>query len=257
MSLARRHRDRVLAAGAAQLSSSTQDPQVSVEAASAGVSFPPAGAATAAAQIGLRLTHDLRRLKEIKSVDAKIAAKREMLPEYRDWVLGLLDANAGVGTGLAAEVLPTMMVWLIDVGAYDEALDLLPFLLRHNVPMPARYQRDAATIAIEEIADAAIRADALAAAFPVEVLARLDDLTAGLDVHDPVRAKLAKAIGIHGLALAEELSAEDNRYALEGALRSLMEAQRLNDRSGVKDKIRRAEKLLAALNTAGSDQEPA
>ena len=248
MSLARRHRDRVLAAQTVLATDPASAPDGGADAASAADSFPAAGAA----QIVLRLTHDLRRLKEIKSVDAKISAKREMLPEYGSWVLGLLEADTGVGNGLSAEVLPTIMVWLIDVGNYDEALELLPFLLKHRVQMPARYKRDAATVAIEEIADAALKALGLGASFPLEVLARVTELTDGLDVHDEVRAKLAKAIGIAGLALAEELPAEEARAALQGALSALLEAQRLNDRAGVKDKIKRAEKLLAALDTAAT-----
>jgi hypothetical protein len=67
----------------------------------------------------------------------------------------VVAADAGVGSGTAADVVPTCMVWLIDVGAYGEALDLVPFLLRHRVEMPRRYERDVATIVVEEIADAA------------------------------------------------------------------------------------------------------
>lgn len=272
MSLARRHRDRVLAAQTVNAAAATADAASEAPAAlgirgrtdSSGASFPPAGAppvnATpaerAAHQIALRLTHDLRRLKEIKAIDAKVAAKREMLPEYRDWVLGILEADAGVGTGLAAEVVPTVMVWLIDVGAYEDALAILPFLLRHKVAMPSRYQRDAATIAIEEIADDALIATAAGASFPVEVLALVETLTDGLDIHDEVRAKLAKAIGVIGLDISEDLPAEYAAPALEQVLRSLNEAHRLNPRVGVKEKIKRAQKLLAALPAQKTEIAP-
>jgi hypothetical protein len=145
----------------------------------------------------------LRRLKEIRSIDRKIEAKRTMLPEYRAWVEGVVAADAGVGSGTAADVVPTCMVWLIDVGAYGEALDLVPFLLRHRVEMPRRYERDVATIVVEEIADAAARAQNAGERFDQAVLDTAEALTAGLDIHDQVRAKLLKAIGIEQLRTAE------------------------------------------------------
>lgn len=251
MSLARRKRDRILAA---QTISAAAAPVRGVGAAPVAAATPSAAAGTnaspafrAAAQIGLRLTHDLRRLKEIRSIDKKIEAKREMLPEYRAWIDGVMNADAGAGTGLAGEVLPTCMVWLIDIGDYARALDLVPFMLRHKVPMPSRYQRDAATIVAEEIADAAAKAQNAGNTFPLPILERVDELTAPLDLHDQVRAKLFKAIGVESLREAEDLPADESRQQLQYAVGALREAQRLNDRVGVKDRIKRADKLLAAL----------
>lgn len=203
-----------------------------------------------AAQIALRFTHDLRRLKEIRSIDRKIEAKRAMLPEYAAWIEGLLAADAGAGEGTVGEVLPTCMVWLIDTGAFDAALDLVPFILRHKVAMPSRYQRDAATIVVEEIADAAIKVQNAGNAFPLAVLERVEELTADLDLHDEVRAKLLKATGVELLRAAEDLPAEESSAALEATLATLRDAQRLNDRIGVKDRIKRADKLLAAASAA-------
>lgn len=206
------------------------------------------------AQIVLRFTLDLRRLKAIRSIDRKIEAKREMLPEYAAWIEGVLAADSGAGTGVAAEVLPTCMVWLIDIGEFGQALDLVPFLFRHQVAMPARYKRDTATIVVEEIATAAARAQNLGNAFPLGILERVDDLTAHLDLHDEVRAKLVKAIGIEQLRAAEELPAEDSKAALEATIATLRDAQRLNDRIGVKDRIKRADKLLSAVTAAETAQ---
>lgn len=251
MSLARRHRDRILAAKTV-----ASAPNGGSDAAPAAAPLPAAGAVNAspadraAAQIALRYTHDLRRLKEIRSIDMKIAAKREILPEYRDWVAGILAADAGVGTGVAAEVLPTCMVWLIDTGAYVEALDLVPFMFKHRVAMPSRYQRDAATIVVEEIATAALKAQGAGASFPIAILDRVADLTGSFDIHDEVRAKLLKAIGIEQLEEAEDLPADDAFAALTGAVSTLNEAQRLDNRVGVKDKIKRGLKLMAAITAA-------
>lgn len=264
MSLARRKRDRTLAAqtitAAPVLSCGGAPAATGHPAPAAGASIRPASiraasvratpAERAAAQIALRLTHDLRRLKEIRSIDRKIEAKRTMLPEYRAWVEGVVAADAGVGSGTAADVVPTCMVWLIDVGAYGEALDLVPFLLRHRVEMPRRYERDVATIVVEEIADAAARAQNAGERFDQAVLDTADALTSGLDIHDQVRAKLLKAIGIEQLRTAEDMPAEDSAIVLRSALVHLREAQRLHDRIGVKDRVKRAEKLLAAVEAA-------
>lgn len=253
MSLAQRKRDRILAAqtvsaAAAPVSEADHVPAAACPSVAGATNATPAE--RAAAQIGLRLIHDLRRLKEIRSIDRKVAAKREMLPEYKSWVEGVAAADAGVGTGLAAEVLPTVMVWLIDTGAYADALDLVPFVLRHDVQMPKRYQRDAATIVIEEIADAAAKAQNAGGTFDLDVLDRVQELTADLDIHDEVRSKLHKAIGIEQLRVAEDVEAQFSAGPLDAALDSLRQAQRLNGRVGVKDRIKRAEKLLRTVATS-------
>ncbi len=236
-SLARQHMAKVLAAQTVAAADGGDGAEI--------IDASPAD--RAARQMALRLTHDLRRLKEIKAVSAKSEAKRQMLPEYGPWVSGIIAADKGVGSGIAADVVPTMMVWLIDVALYDDALDILPFLLRHNVAMPSRYNRDAPTIVVEEIADAALKAQAVGAPFALSVLERIEELTAGIDMHDEVRAKLAKAIGSELLRQAETEEADaGSAHTLTMAIIALKQAQVLNDRVGVKDRVKRAEKLLAA-----------
>jgi hypothetical protein len=249
MSIARRHRDRILAAqtiASAPNGGAAIAPAAGLSTAAGANSASNTPAARAAAQIALRLTHDLRRLKEIKAVSLKVEAKRQMLPEYRDWLIGLVAADAGVGTGTAAEVAPTVMVWMIDTGYYGDAINLGEFLLRHRVAMPSRYNRDVATVLVEEIADAALKAQAADAPFDLGVLDSVDGLTIGIDMHDEVRAKLAKAIGAESLRALDSAEATASlRPAIENTLFHLRRAQGLHDRIGVKDKIKRAEKLLA------------
>lgn len=196
-----------------------------------------------AAQIRLRLQHDLRRLKAIASIERKIAAKREMLPQYAAWVDGLVASDRP----LIEDVLPTIMVWRIDIGDYDGALKLVRHMLHHDLPMPARYKRSTAALVVEEIATAALKAQAAGGAFDLGVLVEVDLLTEGADMHDEIRAKLLKAVGTEQSRVAEtEGAPEDarNGFARE-ALESLRRAQALHDRVGVKDKIKRLEKLLS------------
>jgi len=261
MSLARRHRERILAAQTviaanADLSGGTvtapaAEPLPAAGADKSALSGPASPADRAAQQIGLRYAHDLRRLKEIRSIDLKITAKRDILPDYREWIEGTLSADAGVGAGLAGEIVPTAMVWTIDIGDYEAAMRLGAFVLRHKVAMPSRYERDAATILVEEIADAAIARQSAGERFPIEVLHQVYDLTNGHDIHDPVRAKLLKAIGTEELVAAEEMEAGPlAQIEFASAAGALREAQRLNPRAGVTTKIKAADKAIAALAAA-------
>lgn len=240
MSLARKHRDRILASQMA-----------SAPALGSGLSSPVSDAGTpaerAAASIAMRLQHDLRRLKEIQSIARRIDVKREMLPAYTDWVAGLLDGGRTAGAGIAEDVLPTVMVWLIDTGDYARALLLAEHVIAYDVPLPSRYERSAAALIVEEIADAAIRAQTAKAPFPVDVLEHVAELTADADMHDQVRAKLHKAIGTELARAADGIDPAKPEFAAiaQRALDPLRRAVALHDRVGVAGQIKRLERALA------------
>lgn len=240
MSLARKHRDRILASQMA-----------SAPALGSGLSSPASDAGTpaerAAASIAMRLQHDLRRLKEIQSIARRIDVKREMLPAYTDWVAGLLDGGRNAGAGIAEDVLPTVMVWLIDTGDYARALLLAEHVIAYDVPLPSRYERSAAALIVEEIADAAIRAQTAKAPFPLDVLEHVAELTADADMHDQVRAKLHKAIGTELARAADAIDPAKPEFAAlaQRALDPLRRAVALHDRVGVAGQIKRLERALA------------
>ncbi len=254
MSLARRHQARILAAQTA-----TFQDVVGIAATGSPVAAPLSDDRTAnvaAAQVGARLRHDLQRLKEIRSIAHKIAAKREMLPEYADWVAGLLSGAQAAGAGVSGDVLPTVMVWRIDVGDYAGAMPLIEHVLAHKVAMPSRYARDAATLVVEEIAEAAIKAQAADQPFDLAILEHVEALTAHDDMHDEVRAKLLKAIGfeLDRTAQAGSGLGVDVAALFARSLTAMKAAQALHDRVGVKTTIKAVEKRLAAAkpDTAGS-----
>lgn len=252
MSLARRNRDHVLSLISASapvvgggLTTTSLQPEVAP--------YTPA-ASVAAAQIMLRLTHDLRQLKDTKSIDLKIAAKRLMLPEYAAWCDGQLAAGVASeqdelpSTG-ADDVLPTIMVWAFDIGDWPRALELAAHVLRFKLALPSRYERDAATLIVDSVADAALKAHFVTKQrFPIDVLDTVDRLTAGIDMHDQPRAKLAKAIGIELLAEADATTAGPLAASILSmrALASLRHALHLDSRIGVKGQINRLEKALGA-----------
>ncbi len=241
MSLARKLRDRIHASQMA--SAPVTESGLSLTASTSDAGTP---AERAAASIAMRLQHDLRRLKEIQSIQRKIETKRELLPAYADWVAGLLQGGRNAGVGVAEDVLPTIMVWLIDTGDYAKALELADHVVAYDVPMPSRYERSAPTLIVEEIADAAIRAQNAKQPFPLDVLEHVEELTADADMHDQVRAKLLKAIGAELARAAEDLDpAKQEAFdAAVLALAPLRKAILLNERVGVAGQIKRLEKIL-------------
>lgn len=174
-----------------------------------------------------KLAEDKRSLKALQSREAKIELKRKLLPDYTAWVDGVVAADQPVQD----DVVATVMVWAIDAGNIDDALDIAEYMLRHGLKLPEHYQRDLPTLLAEEVADQAGRIDSTVT---TEQLLRVGALTAGCDMPDEVRSKLHKATG---LALRDTAPAQ--------ALEHLQRALQLNGRAGVKADIGKLEKQLA------------
>ena len=212
------------------------------------------------AQIVLRLTHDLRRLKEIQSIERKIDAKRAMLPDYRPWCNFRLELGASaegreLPTSGADDVLPTMMIWSIDVGDWPRALELAEHVMRFDVPLPARYRRGAAPLIAEEVATVALKAQAKGQSFPLDVLHEVDFLTGDVDMHDEIRAKLMKALGTELAREADNVAGTPEFTAAAArALEPLRRAQDLHDRVGAKMTIGRLQKAIDGVARAAADE---
>lgn len=210
-----------------------------VSAAIAAASAAPGESLAGASRYELmlaKLATDRRRLMDIKSIERKIIVKRELLPEYADYIAGTLEG----GRGAQDDVLTTIMVWRVDAGDYAGALSIADYALQHRLTLPDQYDRTLATVIAEEFATAAITAFKAEEGFDVEQLKHVADLTESHDMHDQVRAKLYKALG---------LAVQDKP---EVALPYLNRALQLHDRVGVKNDIDRLQKQLVTL-AAGSD----
>lgn len=240
-SLARLHKQRVAENQTVQTA-----PVLRITASDAA---PAPKAGTAAAQVYMRFQADMQRLHAIKSIKAKIAAKRKLLPDYAAFCDGMMEA-AAPGDRVADDILATVMVWRIDTADYTGALTIAEYLLAHSLAMPARYQRDAATTVTEEIADAALRDLAEKKPFDLDTLLMTEDMTAKADMPDEVRAKLHKAIGLelHRQANAEDVT--DPTDLLTQAAEALRKAQGFDGRCGVKKVIEQIERALKQLNAA-------
>ncbi|GHE20103.1 phage terminase small subunit [Halomonas urumqiensis] len=234
MSLARKHYQRATAAQAAGLAG-PRSPQT-------GEQYELHAAA---------LWEARRTLKNIKSLEAKVARKRELLPEFAAYVAGVLEG----GQGAQDDVLMTVMLWRLDVGDLEGGIEVAEYALRHGLDTPDRFERDTASIVAEQTAEEALArleatdAEALAkvAAELVMHLSRAEALTADADMHDQIRAKLHKALGY---AHRESGSRED-------ALEHLRRALQLNDRVGVKKDIEKLERELKQQPQNAAQGQPA
>lgn len=194
------------------------------------------------AQLGV----DLRRLKEIQSVERKIELKRELLPTYGPWVEGVLAADSGAPD----DILTHVMIWRIDTGDFAGALPLAAHVVRHKLPLPERFDRTAPTLIAEEIADSALKLLGQGEDADRDVLMAVDDMLEDEDIFDQVRAKLEKAIGLQLVRDAESIAVDADgpagarRAGLEGGLRRLRRAQALDDKAGVKKRIEQVERAI-------------
>lgn len=203
-------------------------------------------ARTAHEQILHRMRMDMAALKRIQGEQAKAALKRQMLPNYEGWIEGTLEGNSG----RQDEVITRLMIWAIDVRDYPLAARIGRYVIAHNLAMPDRFNRTAATALVDEICDpilVQVKADDSTDVSPyLTVLDDVADFTAASDMPDMVRAKLHKA---RAFALRNGTPAEQ-----EIALGLLRTALVMDPGAGVKkeiDRLARVVKKAAAEAGAG------
>ncbi|MNE01697.1 Phage small terminase subunit [compost metagenome] len=153
-----------------------------------------------------------------------------MLPVYKPWIDGLLAADRGGQD----DVLVTIMLWTLDTGDLEGALPMASYVLRHGLSTPDRYERTAATMIAEEVADTAIKQQEAGAGPSTSLLGQYMARLHGSDIFDQVRAKLHKAVGRACLADGrKQLAAEHYRRAIE-----------LHDKVGIKKELEVLEREL-------------
>ena len=185
-----------------------------------------------------KLHADSRTLKDIQSQAAKIEKKRELLPGYMPYVEGAMQGSAS-----SDDVMLTVMVWLLDVGDFDQALQIGRHALAHNMVMPDRFKRNVATVLAEEIAEAQINGHTLDQPINGMVLIETAALVELQDLPDQVRAKLFKALGLF-YEVNEEPAASLEAYE---------RAFELNSKIGVKKNIdQQRRKANAAAKQSGT-----
>jgi hypothetical protein len=181
-----------------------------------------------------KLRIDLRRLKMIKATEAKVELKRtQLLPEYADYIAGVLAADAGQPD----DVLLYNLVWHIDVADYVKALDIGEYAIRHGLKMPERFQNDVPGLLAEYICNDLLKGDtetvSKTTADHAAMLQQLYDLVSPFDMHDAIKVKLLKACG---------LAVKDTDPAKAVAL--LKKVYAMDARSGVATLIKNIEKQM-------------
>lgn len=234
MSLARRHREKTLAAAAG----------IAAMATSGALAQHTGHAATMSEQMRAKLYDDQASLGQLQSLEAKIALKHQLLPSYIPWIDGVLAGSAETGIGVEDEVFATLMVWRIDTGDFDGAVPLADYVLKHGLSLPSRYQRQPAVL----IAEGANKLLDAGQAAPQEALSAVWPLTETRDMPDQVRAKLEKAIGREFARCSDDPAIADSgmpgaaaAYRAQ-AIKHLRRAIELNPQIGVKTRLKVLEK---------------
>jgi hypothetical protein len=185
----------------------------------------------------MQLGEDLRRLKQIQSLERKIAVKADLIRHYDAWIAAALAAP----TAAQDEVLTTVMVWAIDIADWPYALRLATHVVQHGLTLPDRYRRTPECLIAEEVATAGLAPEPTV---DCATLQAVDDLTTSADMHDEVRAKLQKAIGLAFRARALAFDPTADRAMAGGkpaliavAMAHLSRALQLDPKCGVKKLI--------------------
>ncbi|PHM65689.1 terminase [Xenorhabdus stockiae] len=181
-------------------------------------------------QMLLMLGQHRKQLKGIQSMEGKARLKQKLLPHYAPWVTGVL----ATGQGAQDDILMYAMLWRIDAGEYDGALDIAEYALRHRLAMPQGHSRTAGCAIAEEIADAAQRSYNAKSPLPLATLERAVSLTDEQDMPDEVKAELYKWLGYNQ---------RDNDLP-QPAYCSLSRALELNNRVGVKKDLEQLARVI-------------
>lgn len=222
MSLARAHMQRTVAARESQAAAPSPE----------GVALPGSLAEKMAALLAMHCA----TLKGLKSRTAKIEAKRDMLPDYAAYIDGVIAADGGAQDA----VVPTVMLWRLDVADWPGALEIAAYALRHELAMPERFSRDLPTTLLEEIADFALALPSPSEDL-IDPLQTALELTGEADMPDEVRAKAHKALGL----ILKDSDPERAVTHLESALS-------LDPKCGVKTELSRTRKSLEAISQSGT-----
>ncbi|HDV0685625.1 phage terminase small subunit [Acinetobacter baumannii] len=205
----------------------------------------------------LQLNSDKNRLKNIQSKQNKIELKRQLLPNYKPYVEGILEVKPGVQDAVITEIL----VWAIDIGDYEFALDIAEYVLEHGLKLPDRFERSEACFITEDIADEFLKTLKTDVAVDITVLERLEQLITDeslaqskRDMPDEVKAKLYLALGktemrfVTGEELVDLVHATRARDFLD-------QACKLDDKCGGRTDLNKMTKLASKLNVIFNKDE--
>jgi hypothetical protein len=256
-SIARRHFEKTVAERSARAAASTEGEGA---ARRGGIAGPRTGgtrqmSGTSYDLMLAQLRANELALKDIKSIEKKIEAKREFLPTFTDYVEGVIAA----GTGMQDDVVATVMVWLLDCGQYDDAMPVLEYVLNYQLALPERFARPAPDYVLETVADAVLSVCDAGGDPPEDLYQTLRNviaLTKDADIFDPVRAKAMKAMGLMLEWRSNQPDGEGAESLILAALDHYDAALRLNPKAGVKKRADALRKRLETPSTKPDGKAP-
>jgi hypothetical protein len=178
-------------------------------------------------------------LKQYQSTTKKEEVKATIIPEYADYIDGVLSADSGAQD----TVIVTLLAWAMDAGDYETGLRLGEYALRHDLKMPPEWRRTVATVVVEVMAERMQGNPELDDA-AADYMQRAFELTADKDMPDEVRAKVLVVLG-------------DLRAASDPplALKHYDDAMSLNPRCGRKGLADKLRKTITAQTEPPPDKE--
>jgi len=195
-------------------------------------------------QLLAALQIDMNRLRQIESTEKKIEAKREMIGTYRPWIEGALAAEIPAQD----EIVANMLVWAMDLADWELAFNIAAHVVNNNLALPERYKRKPVTLIVEEVAEAGLAPEPRITRADMQLFSAA---FGAADMHDQVKAKLAKALGMAFKREADEFDASaENAVAggkkglLTEALIHFQDALALDKSCGVKKLIEGLERDL-------------
>lgn len=97
-----------------------------------------------------QLHADKATLKNIKSHQDKEQAKADLLPQYAEWLQGILASGAIAEND---QITPTLIVWQLDCAWLDEVMPLAQIAITSQAQSPDEFQRTLPEIIVEQYAE--------------------------------------------------------------------------------------------------------
>ena len=186
--------------------------------------------------VELRMFNHLNILKDMKSIQERIAKKAEWLPEYQ----GYIDGCLAVSPAPQNTVLVHLMIWAIDANEFELAVRIAEYAVLNDMVMPEGYTRTTAEFVTEQCAEVFIDDTSFAIA-NASLIERIINLGEGEQMVDEVRAKIYRALG----------DALNQAQPME-AVSAYKNALRYNPKAGCKKDLEQLEKRLRLPATESS-----
>ncbi|MEB5477577.1 phage terminase small subunit [Acinetobacter pollinis] len=201
----------------------------------------------------LQLKRDQSLLKQIQATSSKIEKKKALFDQYKSYVDGILESCPNVPD----EIISNMLVWTVDTGDYDYAINIMKYMLKAQLNTPDQFERTVATFVYEQVAETQLKllsAEDEDEPFNLNVLIKLEELLHtsadfpehAFDMPEQVKARLYVALGKAEMKSMAGIPEQDLALAKK-AQSHLETAIKLDDRCRGKNDHKAVTKMIADL----------